>query len=385
MKPLSITKIDLSHFRSYPSARLIPDENIIVLTGENGAGKTNILEAISLFSPAAQFRKARLEDYIHQGEDTRNSQNSQNPWTIYTDLETIHGSQSLAASLDHERDSNRFSRYFKLDGKSIKSSAAFTPFLSIAWLTPQMDRIFIDQSQYRRRFFDHLVAGFNPHFSETLTRYRKLLRERISLLRAPQQDDRWISLLEKQIAENGVALSAARLDFMRRYQPYLTQAETAFLTPKIHLRNWVEEALSQKPALEVEEEWLDKLKKSRAYDRETGSAQFGCHKMDLVVTHPTKNIEARHCSTGEQKAFLISMILAYVRMLSAEKDYTPIILLDEITAHLDVKKREALFGEIQKTGAQSWLTGTDLDLFSGLAKKASFFAISPGQIKQIGV
>ena len=238
MKPLSIKKLDLSHFRSYPSARIKPDENIIVLTGENGAGKTNILEAISLFSPTAQFRKARLEDYIHKSDE------SQNPWTIYTDLETIHGTQSLAASLDNDRDSNRFSRYFKLDGKSIKSSTAFTPFLSIAWLTPQMDRIFIDQSQYRRRFFDHLVAGFNPHFSETLTRYRKLLRERTSLLRAPKQDDRWITLLEKQIAENGVTLSADRLDFMRRYQPYLTQSETAFLTPKIHLSNWVEEALS---------------------------------------------------------------------------------------------------------------------------------------------
>lgn len=396
---LSINHLHLHHFRSYQALHLDVDDQIVVLAGPNGAGKTNVLEALSLLTPLGGFRKASLEDYSHMTGEVNQETGLEN-WAINAHFETIYGPQKLQAALVKRRDEEsesddideeepdiigrkRSSRSFKMNGRPLKTATEFASYIHMIWLTPQMDRIFIDQSQYRRRFFDLLVSNFDPQFSSLLTKYGRLLRERTKLLRERNRDLRWLRVLEEQIVQIGVALSAARLDFLRCFEPYLRHASDSFASPLISISNWVEEALMERPAIKVEAEWLEKLERSRPIDAETGGAAVGSHKMDLTVLHPEKKIPAKHCSTGEQKSFLISMILAEAKMLKAEKGIEPILLLDEVAAHLDEHKKKALFDEILKTGAQTWITTTEHNLFSAFQEKLCYYNVLPGTITKI--
>lgn len=396
---LSINHLHLHHFRSYQALHLDVDDQIVVLAGPNGAGKTNVLEALSLLTPLGGFRKASLEDYSHMTGEM-NQEIALENWAINAHFETIYGPQKLQAALVKRRDEEsesddldeeeadiigrkRSSRSFKMNGRPLKTATEFASYIHMIWLTPQMDRIFIDQSQYRRRFFDLLVSNFDPQFSSLLTKYGRLLRERTKLLRERNRDLRWLRVLEEQIVQIGVALSAARLDFLRCFEPYLRHASDSFASPLISISNWVEEALMERPAIKVEAEWLEKLERSRPIDAETGGAAVGSHKMDLTVLHPEKKIPAKHCSTGEQKSFLISMILAEAKMLKAEKGIEPILLLDEVAAHLDEHKKKALFEEILKTGAQTWITTTEYNLFSAFQEKLCYYNVLPGTITKI--
>lgn len=397
---LFIHHLHLHHFRSYQALHLEVDDQIIVLAGPNGAGKTNVLEALSLLTPLGGFRKASLEDYTHLSSESAENSLVPKNWAINAHFETIYGPQKVQAALVRRRDEDsdgddsdeedldmsgrkRSSRSFKMNGKSLKTAAEFASYIHMIWLTPQMDRIFIDQSQYRRRFFDLLVSNFDPQFSTLLTKYGRLLRERTKLLREKNRDMRWIRVIEEQIVQIGVALSAARLDFLRCFEPYLRHASESFASPLISISNWVEESLMVNPAIKVEAEWLEKLEKSRSIDMEMGGAQVGSHKMDLAVLHPEKKIPAKHCSTGEQKSFLISMVLAEAKMLKAEKGIEPILLLDEVAAHLDEHKKKALFEEILKTGAQTWITTTEYNLFSAFQEKLCYYNVLPGTITKI--
>jgi DNA replication and repair protein RecF len=397
---LFIQHLHLHQFRSYPALHLDVNDQIVVLAGPNGAGKTNVLEALSLLTPMGGFRKASLEDYSHVANGSFEADIAPKGWAINAHFETIYGSQKVQAALvrrqdeasegddldDEDTDVNgrkRSSRAFKVNGRPLKTSAEFASYIHMIWLTPQMDRIFIDQAQYRRRFFDLLVSNFDPQFSGLLTKYSRLLRDRAKLLRERHPDMRWIRVIEEQIVQIGVALSAARLDFLRCFEPYLRHASESFASPLISISNWVEESLLVSPAIKVEAEWLSKLEKSRAIDMETGGAQVGSHKMDLTVLHPEKKIPAKHCSTGEQKSFLISMILAEAKMLKAEKGIEPILLLDEVAAHLDEHKKKALFEEILKTGAQTWITTTEYNLFSAFQEKLCYYNVLPGTITKI--
>lgn len=397
---LFIHHLHLHQFRSYQALHLDVEDQIVVLAGPNGAGKTNVLEALSLLTPLGGFRKASLEDYSHMTSEIGQESGDLKNWAINAHFETNFGPQKVQAALLRRQDESfedddsdeessetgvrrKSSRAFKVNGRPLKTAAEFASYIHMIWLTPQMDRIFIDQSQYRRRFFDLLVSNFDPQFSTLLTKYGRLLRERTKLLREKNRDMRWIRVIEEQIVQIGVALSAARLDFLRCFEPYLRHASESFASPIISISNWVEESLLENPAIKVEAEWLAKLEKSRGVDIETGGAQVGSHKMDLAVFHPDKKIPAKHCSTGEQKSFLISMILAEAKMLKAEKGVEPILLLDEVAAHLDDYKKKALFEEILKTGAQTWITTTECNLFSAFQEKLCYYSVLPGMVTKM--
>ncbi|MCD8519997.1 MAG: DNA replication/repair protein RecF, partial [Alphaproteobacteria bacterium] len=266
-----------------------------------------------------------------------------------------------------------------------KSQMALADYLSCIWLTPQMDRLFLDSSSGRRKFFDKLIFAFDAGHAGRVTRYENAMAQRSKLLREGKHDTAWLSGLESQMAETGVAIAAARLDFAVRLQKACDLAhereETFFPKAQLRLAGTVEELLSKTPAVEVEELFAYQLKQSRARDSETGGAASGPHKADLVVRYKAKDMQADQCSTGEQKALLIGIILAHARLMRGERGAPPILLLDEVAAHLDENRRAALFDLLIDLGGQVWMTGTDESLFSAAKNRAQFWSVEAGAIR----
>lgn len=368
-----ISQIRLSHFRSYESASLEGlGAGLVVLSGPNGAGKTNILEAVSLLTPGRGLRSATATE-IQRRE-------SANPWAISGRVETIGGPVKLGTGLEP----NKNRRSVRINGVEARSQVALSDYLSCVWLTPQMDRLFIDGAGGRRRFLDKLIFAYDPGHSGRATRYENAMRQRSKILSEGEGDPAWLSGLEQQMAETGVALAAARLEFARRLQRACLQAgageKNFFPQAGLSVRGTIEELLQNMPALEVEEMFSYQLSRSRVRDAETGGAATGPHKSDLTVSYAAKNMGADQCSTGEQKALLIGIILAHARLMAAERGAPPVLLLDEIAAHLDEDRRAALFELLRRLGGQVWMSGADLDLFSAIENKAQFFSIGPGKI-----
>lgn len=360
-----ITRLTLSHFRCYTQARIddLPS-GLIVLHGANGAGKTNVLEAISLLTPGRGLRNAALEDM----------QNKSSPqaFAIAAQVDTGGTDVALGTGLD-PADKKRSVR---INGVAAKSQMALADYLSALWLTPQMDRLFIDGSSGRRRFFDKLVFTFDPSHAGRVTRYENAMSQRSKLLREGKGDDYWLRALETQMAETGIAIAAARLDFIGRLQAGIdagdAQEDLFFPRAKLTLSGTVEELLQNTPAVEVENMLLYQLSQSRIRDADVGGASTGPHKSDLLVRFAAKDMPADQCSTGEQKALLIGLILSHARLIKSEKGDVPLLLLDEIAAHLDEIRRAALFDRLMHLGGQVWMTGTDESLFSAIAKTAQF-------------
>lgn len=368
-----ITKLSLTNFRCYESARIegVPS-GLIVLYGANGAGKTNVLEAISLLTPGRGLRNAALEEMQRR--------ESPQPFAVAAQVETAGGEVALGTGLDPENNK----RAVRINGVNAKSQMALADYLSALWLTPQMDRLFIDGASGRRRFFDKLVFTFDPAHAGRVTRYENAMSQRSKLLREGKGDDYWLKALETQMAETGIAIAAARLDFIQRLQAGIDAGDTAedlfFPRAKIALSGTVEELLQSTPAVEVENMLLYQLSQSRGRDAETGGAASGPHKTDLVVRFAAKDMPADQCSTGEQKALLIGLVLSHARLIKSEKGDVPLLLLDEIAAHLDEKRRAALFDRLMHLGGQVWMTGTDESLFCAIEKTAAFYAVQNAEI-----
>lgn len=361
--------LKLSNFRCYESAVLEePGPGLVVLYGANGAGKTNILEALSLLSPGRGLRGA------HTLEMQRNG--GPEPWAVYTELSSTFGPTSIGTGLDKGE-----KRSIKINGAPAKNQNALTDYLSCVWLTPQMDRLFIDSSRDRRKFLDRLVFAFDPGHAGRLTRYENALRERSKLLQTPSPDPAWLAGIESQIAETGVAISAARLEFAIRLQKACLQCHTEHF-PLAHftVTGGIEELLGREPALEVENIFKFQLRESRMRDAQTGGAASGPHKSDLRVRYAAKKMPAEQCSTGEQKALLIGLVLAHARLVMAERGAPPLLLLDEVAAHLDEGRRAALYSLLQQIGGQVWLTGTDRELFKSIEGGAPFYEVRMGKI-----
>jgi DNA replication and repair protein RecF len=278
-------------------------------------------------------------------------------------------------------------RNVRINGVTAKSQVALSDYLSCIWLTPQMDRLFLDTAGGRRRFFDKLIFAFDPTHAGRVTRYENAMAQRSKLLREGGADPVWLKGLEAQMAETGIAVAAARLDFCGRLQRACDTAherqETFFPKAKLHLSGTVEELLSKTPAVEVEEMFAYQLQQSRPHDAETGGAATGPHKGDLQVKYAAKNMPADQCSTGEQKALLIGIILAHSRLMAAERGSPPILLLDEVAAHLDENRRAALFDLLSDLGGQVWMTGTDISLFSAAQKRAQFWSVQDACIEKM--
>ena len=377
---LALTRLTLTDFRNYAGLRLDVSAPLVALTGPNGAGKTNLLEAISLLTPGRGLRGASFEDLArHGGAST---------WAIASEVATFEGTVSLGTGWSGQSDGNEGaaqSRLVVIDGHVQKSSSTLAQYMRQLWLTPAMDRLFAGPASDRRRFLDRLVAAFDPEHGARVLVFEKVMRERNLLLEEPRADAAWLSSLEAHMAEAAVAIAAARLHAVEALRRHIGEARTASAFPwaQVAVEGEIESLVAVMPAVRVEDEYRKILRDSRAADRGAGRTLRGPHRSDFSVSHGPKNMPAGLCSTGEQKALLIGLILAQARAVKGESQIAPVLLLDEVAAHLDRQRREGLFQALAALGCQAWMTGTDAGLFEGLRHDAAVFHVEAGTISEV--
>lgn len=374
---LAVTRLTLTQFRCYDGARLDADARPVVLTGPNGAGKTNLLEAVSFLSPGRGLRRARLADVERIGAPEGSG------WAVAARVATPFGPVDIGTGRDGAADGQSERRLVRIDGHPVRGQVALAEHVALTWLTPQMDRLFVEGASGRRRFLDRLVFGFDPAHAGRLSRYEHALRERSRLLRDGRGDDSWLSALEDEMATSGVAVAAARRDMVARLQQACEQATGPFPRADLAVSGTVEDWLADQPALAAEDALRRRLSESRRHDGSGSAGEGGTagpHRSDLAVRHRGKDMPAEFCSTGEQKALLIAIVLANARLMAAERGQPPLMLLDEVAAHLDADRRSALFAEILDLGAQAWLTGTDAGIFAELGDRAGFFRVEDAHV-----
>lgn len=343
-----------------------------MLTGPNGAGKTNLLEAVSLLAPGKGLRRVRTREI----DRVAPGRGSTGAWAVAATVETPTGPVDLGTGRDPEGER----RLVRIDGHPAGSQAALGDHFSAVWLTPQMDRIFQESAGERRRFLDRLIYGFDPAHAGRITAYDKALRQRARLLKDGGADPSWLGALEAQMIERGIAIAAARRDMAGRLARACARGDGPFPGAVVAVEGDVEDWLADLPALEVEERFGAALRDSRARDAEAGGAAVGPHRADLAVTHAAKGLPAAQCSTGEQKALLIAIVLAHARLQAAERGAGPVLLLDEVAAHLDAERRDALFETVLELGLQAWITGTDSGVFGALGDRAQYFAVADAAV-----
>ncbi len=369
---LAVHRVSLNNFRNYRNVHLVLEPVPVVLTGANGSGKTNLLEALSLLVPGRGLRRAQLADLQHHQESA--------PWAVATELMTSIGPVKIGTGRDPEN-TKVDRRVVHIDGKTVKSQQELAAHVAMAWVTPEMDRILVGGPSVRRRLLDRLVYSFDPAHAGRVHRYEKALRERLRLLRDCIADPSWFDALEDEMAQTGVAITAARLQLLQQLQTVMASATGAFPQADLTLQGLAEELLQKYPALLVEDMLRTAFARTREEDRQKDVCAIGPHRSDLIVVHATRQVSADHCSTGEQKALLISIMLAYMRILAVMRGMPPLLLLDDITAHLDEARRGALFEEIEDLGVQAWLTGTDESSFGPFATQAQHFVVELGILR----
>jgi DNA replication and repair protein RecF len=370
---LSVSQIKLAHFRNYADMRLACAAAPVVLTGSNGSGKTNLIEAISLLVPGRGLRRSLLGDFQNRG--------SFEPWAVAIDLRTDVGPLQIGTGRDGtEGDAEGERRLIHIDGKPARGQNILDEHIAMAWITPDMDRLLADGASARRIFLDRLAYSFDPAHGGRVRAYEKAMRERLRLLREGCADVAWLAALENEMAQRAVAIAAARRHMIERLHSAIAESGDVFPRADIEVRGTAEDMLEDKPALLVEDALRMAFARSRGCDAASGTCATGAHRSDLRVMHRAKNCPAEQCSTGEQKALLIALMLAFVRLLAGQRCMTPLFLLDDIAAHLDDYRRSALFDEILALGAQAWLTGTDRESFSFLAPFAQMFQIENGKV-----
>lgn len=366
-----LSRLVVTDFRSYVRTEIALDGRPVAITGENGAGKTNLLEAVSLLSPGRGLRGAAYAEIARQG--------GAGGWAVAATVETLDGPVRIGTGIEGGAEPAR-SRAVRVDGEAAGGASALARLVRVVWLTPAMDRLFLEGASERRHFVDRLVMGFDPAHGTRVNAYERALRERNRLLADGVMDEAWLSGLEAQMAEHGVAVAAARVETLARLRGAIEAAsETHFPRAKIALEGVLEDAVGEKAAVDVEDEFARRLAAARPRDAAAGRTLEGPHRSDLLVRYQAKDREARLCSTGEQKALLIGIVLANARLLAAART-SPLLLLDEVAAHLDEGRRRALFDEILALGLQAFMTGTDETLFSALGRNAQFLEVKRGTV-----
>ncbi len=381
---MAVQRLVLTDFRCYATLRLSIDAPMITLTGANGAGKTNLLEAISFLVPGRGLRAARLADIA------RRQTGSSDPgqcWGVAATVDGLDGVYEVGTGVSEEMAIEAPRRAVRINGAPARGQAALGERLSALWLTPDMQRLFTEGASGRRRFLDRLVFGFDPAHAGRLKAFERAMRERSSLLQREATQDTaadpaWLDVLEETIVEKGVAIAAARIALIDRLNPACAMGVGPFPSASLALDGVLDGWLNTMPAVEAEDQYRAALLESRNMDRSGRGTAVGPQRSDLAVTHILKNAPAGQCSTGEQKALLISIVLANARLQSLERGAVPILLLDEIAAHLDEERREALFAEIQALGAQAWMTGTDPALFTPLSGAAQHFTVANAEVTE---
>ena len=369
----AIRHLTLQNVRSYAALDQSFDGRSVVLTGPNGAGKTNVLEAVSLLSPGRGLRSARLSDVRRQGAE------SFGVGAALGEDDPVRLSIRSAPPRPERREA-------RIDGQPASGPGAFLDHLAITWLTPAQDRLFMEGASERRRFLDRMTLTRDRAHAQASAAYDKAMRQRTAALTAPRAPDpRLLTILEQQMAEAGVAVAAARREtaaMLARGYEGLRQA--AFPGAEVALEGTLEEGLATRGAADVEAEFAEALARARRRDAEAGRALTGPHRADLHVTHADKAQPARLCSTGEQKALLIGLVLAGAAARQAGTDTPLVLLLDEVAAHLDEDRRAALADILDRLGCQAWMTGTDDALFAPWAGRAQRFRVADGELAQLG-
>ncbi len=373
---LAVTRLVLSQFRSYAAGEILASGRSVVLAGPNGAGKTNVLDAISLLAPGRGLRGASLGDHVRKGpiETAGNAL-----WAVAATIARGDVAYELGTGLGlNAQGAER--RRMHLNGAPLTNPAELAEIVQMIWLTPAMDRLFTEGASGRRKFLDRLVLGFDSQHARRAARYETAMRERLRLLKFGPRDPAWLDGLEKEMAETGTAMAIARAETVARLNVALAERGNAGAFPCAQLALEGEaDVLVAENAAAAEAEFRVRFSRMRMRDAEARRTTFGPHTSDLAARHTEKRMNAADCSTGEQKALLISIVLADARELARARDgHAPILLLDEVAAHLDLKRRNALFDEILALGAQAWMTGTDLSLFDGLQAHADVFLVNAG-------
>ncbi|ETR77573.1 recombinase RecF [Afipia sp. P52-10] len=370
-----IQRLSLTHFRNYRAASVSVSRDLVVLAGPNGAGKTNCLEAISFLSPGRGLRRATLDDLAdNQGDGS---------WAVSAEVEGAFGLATLGTGIDTPIvGETSTTRRCRIDREPVSSAAAFGDHLRMVWLTPAMDGLFIGAAAERRRFLDRLVLAIDSNHSSRVSALERSLRSRNRLLENPRPDAHWLDAIEHETAQLAVAVAAMRSETVTRLQAALSAraAASAFPTATLTLDGWMEIELLTEPALAVEDRYRAILRESRARDAAAGRTLDGAHLTDLNVVYAPKTMPAKDASTGEQKALLIGLVLAHAGLVAEMTGIAPLLLLDEVVAHLDPGRRAALFDELERLGTQVWMTGADPAAFAAVTDRADIFHVETGRI-----
>lgn len=341
---LYLEALELWSFRNFKHKKLQVGKDPVVIFGLNGAGKTSILEAISMFSPGKGFRAPKLEEIVYHGATE---------FKVSAIMNTTIGKAEIS-TLYKEQNERRI-----IDFNGVKTpNTELTKLLSIIWLTPQMEMLFIGPSADRRKFLDRIVYNFDPEHASRIAKYEYLIKERMKILKMPSIDLEWVSIIENKIAESSVSIAFARCEAVKFLRQSIENFETSFPKADVTLKGEIEEKVLEMPALKLEEVVKEAFYNNRKIDLETNKTNFGPHKTDMMVFYNSKPV--RLCSTGEQKAMLISLIIAEVYAKVAWNNSSPIVLLDEVLGHLDYGRKNELIEFLKYCNVQYWLTSPEI-------------------------
>lgn len=376
---VALTGVRLTDFRNYAGLDLALDRRHVVLAGDNGAGKTNLMEAVSLLSPGRGFRRATQDELARSG--------GPGTFAVAVTLDGPEGEVRIGTGLVGTEGGER-GRQIRIDGTTARSSEDLLEHLHVLWLTPASDGLFTGPASERRRFLDRLVLALDPHHGSRVSAFEKAMRGRNRLLEDERPDAAWLDAVEAQMAELGSAIAAARVETVSCLAG-LVQATRddagAFPFAELALEGEIEALAAETgPAGLVEDRYRAMLGAGRARDRAAGRTVDGPHRADLKVQHGPKAMPAELSSTGEQKALLLGLVLAHARLVGATVGRAPVLLLDEVAAHLDARRRAALFDAVDALGGQCWMTGTDREAFTPLGARAQVFLVDGGRVTPAG-
>ena len=371
-----VRRLVLNDFRSYPALDITLEPGLVVLTGDNGAGKTNVLEALSMFTPGRGLRRAELAEMARQG--------GAGGWAVSIEAGEPVQTLQFGTGLDPAEGQTRRCR---IERAPVGSARAFADHLRVVWLTPSMDGLFSGPAGERRRFLDRLVLAVDSDHGTRVNALERALRNRNRLLEDGYRDRAWLDAAERELAEIAVAVTAARYETVTRLGELITldrDLSSPFPWAEITLQGELERLIPNLPALEIEDRYRAVLAQNRARDAAAGRTLIGPQASDLVVLHGPKQAEAARCSTGEQKALLVGLVLAHARLVAAMSGIAPLVLLDEIAAHFDPARRAALYDGLEKLGSQVFMTGADPAAFADISGRARMLLVSPGRVEPLG-
>lgn len=375
---LWVERLTLTNFRNYSHLTLEAGPEPQVLIGANGAGKTNLLEALSFLAPGQGLRRAAYPD-ITRGAGSGG-------WAVAAHMHTADGPMDIGTGLTPaEGASERQKRVVRINGAPAGGSGVLAEHVELVWVTPALDGLFTGPASERRRFLDRLILCFDPSSRTRLGRFERAMQQRNRLLAEGVRDSLRFEGLEQIMAETGTAIAAARAEAVSALASLVAERHardesSPFPAAGLAIDGSLEADLERMAAIDVEESYAELLRATRERDRAAGRTLQGPHRSDLLVFHAPKQMPARVCSSGEQKALLLGLILAHAELVARRLDVAPILLLDEVTAHLDAARRGAFFDEILRLGAQAWMTGTDVQAFAQLSGKARFLRVEDGRL-----